>query len=166
MSEASHGHIVAGLYFWEGSKFREQNAEPHDGSDLRLGSDAAAFGSMRGSRLWVFTRDDEGSYVLAATAMVDRTEGPSASYQHVMVAVPGSTRRFRMIENPTRSVEGVIRSLAIFDGRTPKGALGNLFQGLNHFRAISVEDDQKLEEFASALKPAASGRWRFQGMPL
>jgi hypothetical protein len=65
--------------------------------------------------------------VLAATAMVDHTKCRSAAYQHVMVAVPGSTRRFRMIENPTRSVEGVIRGLSIFAGRTPRGALGHPF---------------------------------------
>ena len=166
MPDTSDGHIKAGLYFREGTKFREQNSEPHDGSDLHLGSDTAAFGAMRDCRLWVFTRDVEGSYVLAATAIVDHTEGPSPEYQHVMVAAPNSTRRFRMIENPTRSVEGVIRSLSIFDGRTPKGALGNLFQGLNHFRVVTREDDEKLAAFAATLKPASTGMWRFKGMPL
>ena len=146
------------LYHWQQDQFLRDNSGPMVGDDLALSQNSPVLQGAMDERMWVFTHDCEGRYVLAASVHIESVqESGSAFGSYTVVPRPGSTVRYRMV-NPSVDVEPTIRSLSI----APKAKiLGHSFQGPNAVRRLSPEDDLKLLEFAARLKHATPGLpWR------
>jgi len=149
------------LYHWKREQFLVDNQSPLNADALNLSQDSPVLANAAGHRLWAFTRDCGGVYILAASAMVERVERLGSSLgEYTALAKPGSTVKYRLL-NPVVDLEPTIRSLSI---RTEAGVLGSSFQGNSAVRELTESDDQALEQFASQLKRAAIGfRWKPAG---
>ena len=149
------------LYYWTRDRFLADNQTPLGSEELAFAQNSPVMKDIRDSRLWVFTRTRDDVMVLAASVMVSQTvEQQEPSGQYRIVAVPGTSRRFRLI-NPTVDLTPVLCSLSIATDWKNTSTIGGRFQGNNAVKRLSRSDDALLEAFSAPLKHASVGMvWR------
>lgn len=155
----AEGNPMALLYYWEREQFLQDNRDRPLAGELQLSQGSEVLGRSRGGdRIWVFTRDCEKRYVLAAQLLVERIEesgNPLGRY--TVTPKVGSTIRYRLL-NPAVDFEPIVRSLTITNAAA---TLGQNFTGHSAVREVSDVDDCTIEAFAKSLMTASSGsRWR------
>lgn len=147
------------LYYWLRAIYNRSNLPSVLEDGLRLQQNSKAFGALRrGDRVWAFTRSSNGTYALAGQTRASHVrETPNGEYGcYTLDPLVGSSVLYIIEGAP--SVEPLIRSLSI--NRRGK-VLGRSFQGRNAACPISVEDDDRLAEFAGRLQilSPASPSW-------
>ena len=149
------------LYYWTRDRFLADNQTPLGSEELAFAQNSPVMRDIRDTRLWVFTLTRDDVFVLAASVMVSQTvEQQEPSGQYRIVAVPGTSRRFRLI-NPTVDLEPVLRSLSIAADWHRPSEIGKRFRGHNAVKRLSSSDDALLEAFSAPLKHASVGMvWR------
>lgn len=149
------------LYFWKTSQFVKDNKSELTDEPLELSQDSAVMTEAVDQRLWAFTRDCDGIYVLAASMIVGHVVQTNSSLgAYTAYARAGTSERYRLV-NPVVNFEPVVKSLSI-SAEAP--VLGSSFQGTSAVRRLTEEDDLHIEEFANRLKRASFGlRWKPAG---
>lgn len=140
------------LYYWT----RENHARDMRAKDwFHLNQRAPRMQQIApGESLWAFTRDDAGSYVLAAELVVRGTtlNNPEWTDRYGRYRVWGDLRRSAYFRTwRVQGVESLLRSMPSLSIAPSTRSLGRSFQGPGAVRLLSQQDHELLAAFAASL---------------
>ena len=142
------------LYFWRADNYKRD-------LDMGAGYHLNQLNSLLhqieiGDSLWAFTRDSNGSYVLAAELVIKAKTMNPPNFRYGKYRIWGDLKKSRYfkVENQPR-IEQIIRSLSI---KANAEILGRAFQGNAAVRQITENDHQILSVAAKNLELESRAR--------
>ena len=142
------------LYFWRADNYKR---DLDMGAGYHLNQSNSLLHQIEiGDSLWAFTRDSNGSYVLAAELVIKAKTINPPNFRYGKYRIWGDLKKSRYfkVENQPR-IEQIIRSLSV---KANAEILGRAFQGNAAVRQITENDHQILSVAAKNLELESRAR--------
>lgn len=138
---------MALLYHWRDENFNADTADAPEEVALQQNAPWLGQATEEGQRLWTFTRNAQGRYVLASHFIVGRIIARDRAGRYGKYEVQPQTGTTVWYETGAApSFEPILRGLSI----APRArVLGHSFQGYSAVRRLTKADDRALVEFAA-----------------
>ncbi len=140
------------IFYW--TWFNYVNDIKELGKTFELNQDNSLIKSMiKGDHIWAFTRKDEKLFVMAMDLVVSHTRDnlssdPGHKYgKYCAVGDPNRSRYFNV--SSVLGIENVLWGLHFFTKETKVDTIGQMFQGINAVRPLTMEEDTRFQQLSN-----------------